>query len=110
MIDSSALKRMKTSAVLINTSRGDVVDESDLLDALKTNEIAGAALDVRKQEPPDDGDELSHLENVIHTPHAAFYTAESLAELQEKAAGEVKRALLGDEPTRLVNPEYRDSK
>ena len=72
--------------------------------------IAGAALDVRTQEPPADGDQLFDLENVIHTPHAAFYSAESLAELQDKAATEVKRALTGEEPVRLVNPEYRDAR
>jgi D-3-phosphoglycerate dehydrogenase len=110
MIDTSALKRMKSSAILINTSRGDVIDEADLLAGLKAHEIAGAALDVRTKEPPDDGDELFHLENIIHTPHAAFYTAESLAELQEKAALEMKRVLMGEEPKRLVNPEYQDAK
>jgi D-3-phosphoglycerate dehydrogenase len=84
-----------------------VIDEAALLAALRNNEIAGAALDVRTQEPPADGDELLQLENVIHTPHAAFYSAESLAELQEKAAMEMKRVLTGEEPLRLVNPEYR---
>ena len=107
MIDAAALKRMKSTAFLINTSRGDVIDEAALLAALRNNEIAGVALDVRTQEPPADGDELLQLENVIHTPHAAFYSAESLAELQEKAAMEMKRVLTGDEPLRLVNPEYR---
>jgi D-3-phosphoglycerate dehydrogenase len=110
MINADVLSRMKPTAFLINTSRGDVVVESDLLAALRANEIAGAALDVRIQEPPADGDELFHLENIIHTPHAAFYSAESLAELQEKAAGEVVRGLSGEEPERLVNPEYRDFK
>ena len=109
MIDAAALKRMKSTAFLINTSRGDVIDEADLLAALKGNEIAGAALDVRIQEPPAAGDELQKLENVISTPHAAFYSAESLAELQEKAALEVKRVLTGEEPIRLVNPEFREN-
>lgn len=110
MINADVLRRMKSTAFLINTSRGDCVVESDLLEALRANVIAGAALDVRKQEPPADGDELFHHENIIHTPHAAFYSAESLAELQEKAAGEVVRGLAGEEPDRLVNPEYRDAK
>ena len=109
MIDAAALKRMKSTAYLINTSRGDVIDEAALLAALKGDELAGAALDVRVEEPPAVGDELMQLENVIHTPHAAFYSAESLAELEEKAAMEMKRMLTGDEPLRLVNPEYKES-
>ncbi|HAA78115.1 TPA: hypothetical protein DCE37_23705 [Candidatus Latescibacteria bacterium] len=109
MIGTDALKAMKQTAFLINTSRGDVIDEAALLDALKADEIAGAALDVRTQEPPVEGDELLTLDNVIHTPHAAFYSTESLVELRSKAANEVKRVLTGDEPIQLVNPEYRDA-
>lgn len=108
MIDAAALGRMKDTAVLINTSRGDVIVEADLLAALKANTIAGAALDVRTEEPPDMAGELLQLENVIHTPHAAFYSAESLEELQEKAAMEVRRVLEGGVPERLVNPEYAE--
>jgi len=108
MIDASALEKMKSSAFLINTSRGDVIDEAALLDALQSDQIAGAALDVRTQEPPESGDQLQQLENVIHTPHAAFYSTESLLELREKAAMEVKRVLTGEDPVQLVNPEFRD--
>ena len=72
MFNVSTLKRMKKTAFLINTSRGDVIVESDLLEALQSDEIAGAALDVRIQEPPADGDQLLDLEKVIHTPHVAF--------------------------------------
>jgi D-3-phosphoglycerate dehydrogenase / 2-oxoglutarate reductase len=110
MIDASALARMKPTAFLINTSRGDVINEADLLAALKADEIAGAALDVRSSEPPAEGDELILLENVINTPHAAFYSTESLVELRSKAATEIRRVLTGEEPVQLVNPEYRDSK
>ncbi|MCH2665595.1 C-terminal binding protein [bacterium] len=109
MIDEMALKRMKNTAFLINTSRGDVIDESALFSAVESSEIAGAALDVRTSEPPEEGDQLIHHENVIHTPHAAFYSAESLEELQRKAALEVKRVLAGEEPIQLVNPEYREA-
>lgn len=110
MIDLTALERMKPTAFLINTSRGDVINEADLLSALKAGKIAGAALDVRSQEPPPDGDELIQLENVIHTPHSAFYSTESLKELREKAAMEIKRVLTGEEPVQLVNPDYRDNR
>lgn len=107
MIQADALRKMKGTACLINTSRGDVIDEVDLLHALENDVIAGAALDVRCQEPPETGDKLILLDQVIHTPHAAFYSAESLIELQEKAAWEVRRVLVGEAPIHLVNPEIK---
>lgn len=106
IIDADALALMKPTACLINTSRGDVVDEAALLLALERGTIAGAALDVRCQEPPDAGDRLIQMAQVIHTPHAAFYSEESLVELQEKAAWEARRVLTGEAPVHLVNPEY----
>jgi D-3-phosphoglycerate dehydrogenase len=103
LIGRDALGRMKPTAFLINTSRGPVVDEAALAEALESGTIAGAALDVRCQEPPPAGDRLISMPNVIHTPHAAFYSAESLAELQEKAAMEARRVLSGQRPVHLVN-------
>ena len=107
LIGADALRRMKPTACLINTSRGDIVDESALADALDAGEIAGAALDVRAEEPPGEGDRLIGMPQVIHTPHAAFYSAESLIELRERAAMETRRVLQGEDPENLVNPEYR---
>ena len=107
LIDADALRKMKPTACLINTSRGDIVDETALADALAADEIAGAALDVRVEEPPGEGDRLIGMPQVIHTPHAAFYSAESLIELRERAAVETRRVLQGDDPENLVNPEYR---
>ncbi len=107
LIGADALRRMKPTACLINTSRGDIVDESALADALDAGEIAGAALDVRAEEPPGGGDRLIGMPQVIHTPHAAFYSAESLIELRERAAMETRRVLQGEDPENLVNPEYR---
>ncbi len=107
LIDADALRKMKPTACLINTSRGDIVDETALADALAGDEIAGAALDVRAKEPPGEGDRLIGMPQVIHTPHAAFYSAESLIELRERAAVETRRVLQGDDPENLVNPEYR---
>ena len=108
MVNAGVLAKMKPSACLINTSRGAIVDEAALAEALEAGEIAGAALDVRGQEPPDEGDRLIGMERVIHTPHAAFYSSESLVELQEKTAWEARRVLTGEEPINLVNPEYRE--
>ena len=107
LIDADALRKMKPTACLINTSRGDIVDETALADALEVGGIAGAALDVRVEEPPGEGDRLIGMPQVIHTPHAAFYSAESLIELRERAAIETRRVLQGDDPKNLVNPEYR---
>ena len=98
---------MKPTACLINTSRGDIVDETALADALAAGGIAGAALDVRVAEPPVEGDRLIGMPQVIHTPHAAFYSSESLVELRQRAAMETLRVLRGGEPENLVNPEYR---
>jgi D-3-phosphoglycerate dehydrogenase len=108
LIGSEALGKMKPSACVINTSRGDVIDESALVEALDAGEIAGAALDVRIQEPPEAGDLLMQMENVINTPHAAFYSTESLIELRERTAWETRRVIEGSEPENLVNPDYRN--
>ena len=108
LIGADALARMKPTSSVINTSRGDVIDESALLEALESGQIAGAALDVRVQEPPGSGDRLAALENVISTPHAAFYSTESLIELRERTALETLRVIEGEAPDNLVNPEYRN--
>jgi D-3-phosphoglycerate dehydrogenase len=107
MINAKTLTMMKPTACLINTSRGDVIDEAALFGALTQGTIAGAALDVRTQEPASVGDRLIVLDQVIHTPHSAFYSTESLIELQTKAAWEIRRVLSGENPVHLVNPEYR---
>lgn len=107
MINAETLGKMKPTAYLINTSRGDIVNEAELADALEAGEIAGAALDVRSQEPPEAGDRLIQMEQVIHTPHASFCSTESLYELRERTAWEARRVLSGEEPENLVNPEYR---
>ena len=107
MIDAANLAKMKPTACLINAARGDLVDEAALLAALKNGALAGAALDVRCTEPPEAGDPLIQQDGVIHSPHAAFYSEESLAELQRKAAWEARRVLTGEAPANLVNPQCR---
>jgi D-3-phosphoglycerate dehydrogenase len=99
MIGESALQRMKSTAYLINTSRGSLVDEAALAAALREGRIAGAGLDVLEKEPATPGNPLLGLENVLITPHAAFYSAESLQDLQTltaRAAAEVLRGLKRD--------------
>ena len=103
MIAEAELRTMKRSAYLINTARGPLVVESALLRALQEGWIAGAALDVLQHEPPAADHPLQHFENVILTPHVAFYSEESVRELQRKAVEEVVRALSGQPPRSPVN-------
>jgi D-3-phosphoglycerate dehydrogenase len=103
LINEVTLRAMKPTAFLINTSRGPVVDDDALVRALREAWIAGAALDVLSTEPPARDHPLMGLENVILTPHVAFYSEESLRELQTKAAEEVASVLLACEPRYRVN-------
>ncbi len=103
LVDEAALRWMKPTAFLINTARGRIVDEAALVRALEHGWIAGAALDVLPSEPPPQDHPLRRLPNVILTPHVAFYSEESLQELQRKAAEEVVRVLTGQPPRYPVN-------
>jgi D-3-phosphoglycerate dehydrogenase len=105
LIGERELRLMKSTAYLINTSRGALVDEDALTTALRQGWIAGAALDVLRQEPPPAEHPLLQLDNAIVTPHAAFYSETAIAELQTKAARNVADVLRGTVPASLVNPE-----
>ena len=104
LFSDAVFAQMKPGALIVNTSRGPVVDEAALARALDSKQIAGAALDVLEQEPPTSSP-LFGRENVILTPHTSFYSVESLEELQTKAAEEVVRVLTGQPPRNPVNPE-----
>jgi D-3-phosphoglycerate dehydrogenase len=105
IVGKRELARMKPTAFLINTSRGGIVDEQVIAVALKEGRLGGAALDVLSVEPPPADHPLRQAPNVILTPHLAFYSRESVIELQTKAAEEVARALKGEPPRCPVNPE-----
>ena len=113
LIDEDALRSMKPTAYLINTSRGALIDENALRHALEQGWIAGAALDVMTEEPTAAGNPLIALDSVIATPHAAFYSETAIAELARKAADNVAVALAGGIPASTVNrgvvgsPAYR---
>ena len=108
LISNSQLALMKPSAFLINTSRGPVVDEKSLLNALKNKTIAGAALDVYECEPsidcdPTDQLELRKLNNVVLTPHTASATVETRQAMSHTAAFNIIEALDGRTPPNLIS-------
>lgn len=105
MIGEQELRKMKRTAYLINTSRGPIVRESALYKALKDGWIAGAALDVYEKEPPDRDNPLFKLDNVVLTPHIAWYTEEALKRLKRSVAEEAIRMLNGMPPKNLVNKD-----
>jgi len=102
--DAEALSRMKATAILINTARGPIVDEQALIAALREGIIAGAALDVLEQEPPDPGNPLLTMANVIVTPHVASATTRMRPETRRRVGREVALVLRGNWPLSCVNP------
>jgi D-3-phosphoglycerate dehydrogenase len=104
MIGERELRLMKPTAVLINTARGPIVDETALVRALTEGWIAGAAIDVLEREPPDASHPLLALDNAIVTPHVAFASEAAVADLRTRAAEHVAQVLRGETPTNLINP------
>jgi len=103
MIGASQIALMKARAILINTSRGSLVDEAALADALETQKIDYAGLDVFEQEPLPSNSRLRKLDNVIFTDHAGWYSEESMRELQSKTAMNAAKVLSGQRPPYPVN-------
>lgn len=96
LVDDAALARMRVGAVLVNTARGELVDEHALAAALRAGHLAGAALDVRRREPPTGDDPLTACPNLILTPHVAGITHEANARASAHAVDEVLRVLGGE--------------
>ena len=103
MIGEKALSRMKPTAFLLNCSRGPVIDTDALVRALDEKTIAGCALDTADPEPLPDPHPLRGRENVILTPHVAWYSEQALVGLQAGAPNEVRRVLSGEWPLNVVN-------
>lgn len=103
MINKDSLKLMKKHACIVNTSRGPLINEEDLYQALKNKDIAFAGLDVLGIEKYDPSNPLFSLDNIIITPHAAFYSVESTQELREKIIADVSSVLQGKDPKYQVN-------
>jgi len=104
LINDYTIKQMRPGAFLVNTARGGLVDEQALAAALKDGRIRAAALDVHENEPFSYATSpLKDCPNVICTPHSAFYSDQSVTELREMAAGEIRRAVVGRIPDSLRN-------
>jgi D-3-phosphoglycerate dehydrogenase / 2-oxoglutarate reductase len=107
LIGEKALRKMKSSAFLINCARGAIVDETALVSAIEEGWIAGAGLDVLETEPPAANNPLLNLPSVILTPHSAAYSEESFRDVRRRAAEAIVRVLRGGWPRSVVNPEVR---
>ena len=103
MIGESELNLMKKEAFLINAARGPLIDENALYKALKNRDIAGAGLDVMEDNVPARNHPLLQLDNIIITPHTAFFSQESTLELEQRAATEVVNVYQGLMPDNLYN-------
>jgi len=98
LVNAAAFARMKKGALLVTTARGPLIDEAALVAALDSGQLGGAALDVVVTEPLPKDSPLIGRDNLILTPHTAFYSVEALIELQSKCANDVARVLRGEPP------------
>jgi D-3-phosphoglycerate dehydrogenase len=98
---------MLKKPTLINTSRGPIIDEKALIQALEEGLITGAGLDVLEKEPPDSVNPMLAMENVILSPHVGFYSEESISELKRRTAKNVSEVLTGKWPGSVVNQEVK---
>jgi D-3-phosphoglycerate dehydrogenase len=105
LIGEKAFHQMKKRPLIVNTSRGPIIDGAALIEALKGGQISGAGLDVLEKEPLDLQSPLLRMENVIFSPHMGFYSEESIRELNRRTAENVADVLLGKWPRSVVNRE-----
>lgn len=103
------LEAMKRTAILVNISRGGLVDEQALAEILRERMIFGAGLDVLTDEPPHPDNPLLRLDNVVLSPHCAWYSEEGCEDVESRTAREVSRVLRGEWPVSLVNGEVRSA-
>ncbi len=104
LIDQAALASMRSTALLINTSRGAIVEEAALADALREGRLAAAGLDVFAEEPVDPANPLLQLENVVVTPHIVWYTKDTMRRYLSAALDNCRRLRDGKDLINVVNP------
>jgi D-3-phosphoglycerate dehydrogenase len=104
LIGRTQLALMKRTAILVNTSRGGLVDATALGEALAENRIFGAGLDVFEEEPPAKDNPLFELPNVVVSDHTGWYSEESVKDLRRKASEEIARVFAGEIPRNWINP------
>ena len=104
LIGAAELAQMRSNALLINTCRGPVIDESALISALRNNAILGAGLDVFATEPLPADHAYCHLSNVLLTPHSAGITRDTWSRRAEFAFANLRRAISGEKPLSLIGP------
>jgi D-3-phosphoglycerate dehydrogenase len=107
LVNRDLLGRMQPHAILVNVSRGAVIETPAIIDALRTGKIGGAALDVFDVQPLPPDDALFDCPNLLLTPHTAGITATSGRAMAVGSAEEMLRILRGEPPLNLVNPEYK---
>ena len=105
LINEERLRRMKPTAIVVNTARGPIVHQPSIIKAVQEGWIAGAGLDVQENEPPKAGEALLSLPNVVLTPHSAYYTDASAVRLRQRVVQEVIDVLSGVRPRGLLNTE-----
>jgi D-3-phosphoglycerate dehydrogenase / 2-oxoglutarate reductase len=104
LIGEAELLKMKPTAILINASRGPVVDEAALIRVLRTGHLFGAGLDVFEIEPPEPDNPLLHMENVVVTPHSAANTTQGSYRMSSSVVDQTLQVLGGEQPTFLIDP------
>ncbi|MGE3858098.1 MAG: NAD(P)-dependent oxidoreductase, partial [Dehalococcoidia bacterium] len=105
MCDAAFFAAMKPSAIFVNTARGGVVDQDALIEALRTGQIAGAALDVMTPEPLPPDHPLLTAPHLVVAPHLGSATEETRARMAHLAVGGLLGVLAGDTPANVLNPE-----
>ncbi|WP_416838664.1 C-terminal binding protein [Haloferax sp. DFSO52] len=106
MVDADAFDALSDDAIVVNTGRGEVIDEAALVEALRAGDIASAGLDVFEEEPLSADSPLRELDTVVLSPHAAWCSVEAKAEVNEQTASDIKRVFAGEEPTARVEPSW----
>jgi D-3-phosphoglycerate dehydrogenase len=107
LVGEKEFRKMEKKPLIINTSRGPIVEENALIQALVNGQISGAGLDVLEKEPPESGNPLLKMENVVLSPHVGFYSVESINELKRRTAQNVADVLAGRWPGSVVNQEVK---